>query len=67
MKWIGLWLIIGAWVLSACGPSAADIQKAIDQTQAAQPTITNTPLPPTATFTAVPTETNTPKPTNTKA
>lgn len=58
MKRIGLWFIIGAFVLSACGPSAADIQQAIEQTQAAAPTSTsvptNTPIPPTPTSTPIP-------------
>lgn len=52
-------------VLTACStgsPSAGDIQTAIANTQAAQPT--ETPLPP-STNTPLPTQTNTPKPTNT--
>ncbi len=70
MKRIAMWVIIGAIALSACGPSAADIQKAIKQTQAAQPTIAHTVVPPTTTETLAPTSTplpptDTPEPTAT--
>lgn len=55
--------VVGFVVLaSACGPSAADIQRAIEQTQATQPTLT---LTPASTDTPLPTDINTPKPTNT--
>lgn len=44
-------LIIGVMLLSACGPSEAEIQEAISMTQTAQPTAT---LRPTATLTPTP-------------
>lgn len=56
-------LIFVALIISACGPSQADIEKAISQTETARPTAT-----PTITYTLSPTPTNTPtiKPTATK-
>jgi hypothetical protein len=51
-------MVIAALLLPACGPSAADIQRAIEQTQAAIPTSTPIPtapaIPPTPTATPVP-------------
>lgn len=58
-------IIMLVLVLVACSsgtPSAGDIQTAIANTQAAQPT--ETPLPPSSN-TPLPTQTNTPVPTNT--
>lgn len=50
-------------LLSACGPSEADIAEAIAETEAAKPTETFAPEPTaTATFTPEPTATNTPEP-----
>jgi hypothetical protein len=57
-------------LLSGCGPSEADIQAAIAQTEAARPTNTATPEPtntpthtPQPTATLTPTATKTPRPT----
>ena len=67
------WIIfsLSLFLLAACSqssptPSEADIQTAIAQTQAANPTSTNSPEPTkTLTPTATPTETPTATPTNT--
>ncbi len=50
-------LILAAYLLSSSAPSSQAIQTAIAQTQAANPTSTSTPLPPTETpaFTPSPT------------
>ena len=50
--------ILSALLISACGPSQADIEKAIAQTETARPTATSTKTPttkPTATKTPTPT------------
>ena len=41
-------------LITGCQPSEADIQKAIAETQTAQPTSTYTPIPPTSTVTPSP-------------
>jgi len=56
-------------LITACSPTAEQIEAAIDKTNEAKPTNTETSFPtPTSTFTLTftPTNTNTPKPTNTK-
>jgi len=53
-NWIYILIIL--FILTACTPSEAQIQAAIEQTQTAQPTITNTPEP-TKTPTIEPTPT----------
>jgi hypothetical protein len=54
--------IIAAMLISSCGPSKEQIQKAIEQTQIAIPTSTLT-FTPSPTNTVTPTSTNTPIPT----
>lgn len=56
-------------LLSACAPTADQIQKAIAETQTAEapPTATATEIPPTATVTPTEAPTRTPAPTRTKA
>lgn len=51
-------------LLSACSPTEKAMQKALSQTQNAQPILTNTPEP-TATLEPTPTSTATPEPTST--
>lgn len=67
--------LLFTFILAACAPSERAIQTALAETQAAMPTATLTPIPPTdtpsptntptTTQTSVPTETSTPLPTET--
>jgi hypothetical protein len=50
-------LLLLVLLLPACVPSPSTLQTAIAQTQAANPTSTFTPIPPTETLTKTPTET----------
>jgi hypothetical protein len=59
--------ILFTFTLVACSsaPSANSVETAIAQTQSAQPTITDTPEPPTPTITLTPLPSDTPLPTST--